>query len=90
MRQPEAPDRKPVPVTVIVGLPPLLPLWRLAGLKDAIVGRGLGAVIVKERELEGPPPGVGFETVTWTLPGVVRADTGTVPIKKPWLKTWIC
>lgn len=80
MRQPVAPDRKPVPVTVMVALPPLLPLWRLAGLKEVIVGRGLGAVIVKERELEGPPPGVGLATLTWTVPAAVMADTGIVAL----------
>jgi hypothetical protein len=46
----------------------------LAGLRDVMVGTGFGTAIVKGRELDGPPPGEGFETVTWAVPGLAKAE----------------
>ena len=77
-KQTEAPERKPVPVTVIEGC---VNAWALVGVIEVMVGSGLGAVIVNARELEGPPPGEGFETVTCAVPGVARAEDGSVARK---------
>ena len=48
----------------------------------------MGAVMVNGRELDGPPPGVGFETVTWTVPGVASAEAGIFADKEVCPKTW--
>ena len=67
-----------MPVIVTAGF---VPAGALEGLMDVIVGRGFGASMVNVTELEGPPPGVGFETVTWTVPGVVSVEAGMVACK---------
>ena len=76
-----APERKLVPVTLTVTK---VPAWALEGLSEVIVGTGLGAAIVNGRELEGPPPGVGLETVTCAVPGVANADAGTMACRRVW------
>ena len=75
------PERNPVPVILIVACEPLA---TLAGLTEAIVGIGLGTVIEKGTELEGPPPGGGLETLTWTVPGTANAEAGRVASSRSW------
>ena len=73
------PCRNPVPVTVTVDGTP-------CGIEDGVieemVGNGLGGVIVKGREIDGPPPGEGLETDTCTVPGFMIADVGTVACRQ--------
>jgi hypothetical protein len=40
------------------------------------VSEGMGLLMVKVWELEVPPPGVGFTTVTFTLPVVAMSLAG--------------
>jgi hypothetical protein len=47
-----------------------------------MAGTGFGVSMVNVSELDGPPPGVGFATVTWALPGVAKAEAGMVACKK--------
>jgi hypothetical protein len=61
--------RKFVPVTVNVKLAPPAPAE--VGFRDAAVGEGLSTV--KVSALEVPPPGVGVETVTGTVPLVAMS-----------------
>ena len=61
--------RKFVPVTVNVKLEPPAPAE--VGFRDAAVGEGLSTV--KVSALEVPPPGVGVETVTGTVPLVAMS-----------------
>jgi hypothetical protein len=71
--------RKFVPVTVRVKA--LAPAFVLEGCKALRVGVGLlGAVIVKFRTFDEPPPGVGFVTVTGAVPCMVTKDAGTVAL----------
>ena len=58
-----------VPVTVNVKLAPPAPAE--VGFMDATVGEGLSTV--KVSALEVPPPGVGVETVTGTVPLVAMS-----------------
>lgn len=39
-----------------------------------------GAAIVKLRELEVPPPGLGLESVTLALPAAVKSLAGTLAV----------
>ena len=75
-----APGKKPVPVIVIfVGVAASNEL----GLTEVIVGTTVGFVMTKGMGVDGPPPGVGFVTVTWTVPGVAISAVEIV-VKPLW------
>lgn len=61
------------PFTVRVSAPE--PWAAVDGLSDVSTGTGFVAVTVKVRELEAPPPGVGFVTVTAGVPAVAISLT---------------
>src|SRR5579871_2163725 len=62
-----APGRNPVPVTVMfVGVA----ASKEVGLTEVMVGTTVGCVMTKDIGADGPPPGAGFVTVTWTVPAV--------------------
>ena len=54
-----------------------LPAAALAGDREEIDGTGFDALMVKVAELEVPPPGAGFSTVTAAVPAVVTSEAGT-------------
>ena len=58
---------KLLPFTVSVNAAP--PAAVLGGASDVSAGTGLGALMVNVSAFEVPPPGVGFATVTGTVPG---------------------
>ena len=68
-----APLTKFVPVTVNVN--PAEPAAILVGDSALTVGTGfVAAVIVNVTEFDGPPPGVGFVTVTEGVPALATSD----------------
>jgi len=69
-------ETKLVPFTVNVN-PPLPAVVEL-GLIEVVVGTGL--LIVNVTELDVPPPGLGFTTVTDAVPAVATFAAGTIAV----------
>jgi hypothetical protein len=71
-----APATNFVPVIASWNGPP--PAAAEFGLRLVMAGSGL--LTAKDNAFEVPPPGVGFVTVTFRGPGVLKADPGTVTV----------
>ncbi len=72
---------KLLPFTVSVNAAP--PAAVLGGASDVSAGTGLGALMVNVRAFEVPPPGVGFTTVTGTVPWVTMSLAGIAAVTWP-------
>jgi hypothetical protein len=55
------------------------PAVAVGGLRLEIAGAE-GLLIVKVRELDVPPPGVGLNTVTWAVPATAMSEAGIVAV----------
>jgi hypothetical protein len=57
------------------------PAVALEGDNEVAVGTGLFTENVSA--FDGPPPGVGFDTVTLSVPAMATSDAGTVAVNLP-------
>src|SRR5207247_2103434 len=70
-------------VPVVVSVPARPPANAALGADELSVGRGLVVVIVNVTALEGPPPGVGLNTVTAAVPVAVMS------LARIWAWSWV-